>query len=183
LLGCVLGLGCLPNPQSVKEHRENFDRSSLKGTLILDVQPAGMHEIGAVFTDRIKLLGYTTDPPQPKRGDDIKIKLYWTALRPVNEDYQVFVHGDALGGNARRIHADHFPADGKYPMDVWREGEIVVDPFTLPVPRDYGPEHLGVFTGLYLGDYRVPLSSAGNAPSDNENRSRAVELTFPPAAQ
>jgi hypothetical protein len=166
----------------VKEHRDSFDRAALKGRLILDAQPPEMHHIGAIFGDRIQLVGYSTQPAIPARGDNVEVKLYWTALKPIAEDYQVFVHGDALGGNARRIHGDHFPAEGKYPMDVWREGEIVVDPFVVSVPHDYGPEHLGIYTGLYNGDYRVPLTSPGGVPSDNENRSRAVELVFPPIA-
>ena len=181
---CTLALGsaaCLPNPQSVKERRESFDRGSLEGDYILSAPPAGMTEIGAVFGDRIKLVGYTLDPAQPKRGDTVDITLYWTALKPVPEDYQVFVHGDAInGGNARRIHGDHFPAKGKYPTDVWREGELVVDTFSMSIPSAYEPERLGVYTGMYLGDYRVPLTSRGASASDAENRSRAVEMVFGP---
>lgn len=177
----TLGAACLPNPQSVKERREKFDRSSLEGELILSAPPPNMTEVGAVFGDRIKLLGYTLEPATPKRGDTVEISLYWSALKPVPEDYQVFVHGDAINGNARRIHGDHFPAKGKYPTDVWREGEVVVDTFSMSVPGAYAPERLGVFTGMYLGDYRVPLTNRGNGISDAENRSRAVEMIFGPS--
>src|SRR5207244_4282146 len=83
---------------------------------------------------RIALLGFSLDPPEPKRGDKVVVKFFWSAQKPINEDYQVFVHADALGGNARRIHGDHFPAKGKYPTDVWRDGEIIVDPFDLDIP-------------------------------------------------
>jgi len=176
----VFAFACLPNPQSVKERREKFDRDPLKGELILDAPPPGMVEVGAVFGDRIKLVGYTMEPAQPNRGDDVTIKFYWSALKPVPEDYQVFVHGDAGdGGNARRLHADHYPAKGKYPSDVWREGELIVDPFELKVPSAYGPSKLGVYTGMYTGEYRVPLTQKGQAISDAENRSRPVELVFP----
>ena len=174
----ALTAGCLPNPQSVKERRMDFDRDGIRGDLLLESPPPGMREVGAVFGDRIKLMGFTLDPPKPKRGDTVEVRFYWTALKPINEDYKVFVHGDGIGGQARRIHGDHFPAKGKYPTDVWREGDVVVDPFTVRIDGDYGAPRLGIYTGLYLGNYRVPRTRDGNVYGDSENRARPVELVF-----
>lgn len=165
---------CLPNPQSVKERRDGFDREGLRGSLILDAPPANMVRVDAEFGHRAKLLGYTMSPEHPGSGERVDIKLYWTVLAPVAEDYQVFVHGDAINSNAARLHGDHYPADGQYPMDVWREGEVVVDPFSMRIPVNYGAEALGIYLGLYLGNYRVPLTNRGSAEADNENRSRAI---------
>lgn len=179
LLG-FLGLGCLPNPQSVKERRASFDRKSLLGKVILENPPSDMVRVEAEF-GTIKLLGYTLEPAVPKRGDKVEVRLYWSASAPVDEDYQVFVHGDAVGGGARRIHGDHFPADGLYPTDVWQPGEIVVDPFTVRIPSAYGPAQLAINTGLYKENFRVPLTNRGLAPADKENRSQAVTINFPPS--
>jgi hypothetical protein len=176
-LSLLSAVACLPKPESVKEHRENFDRESIRGSLLLETPPLEMKRIDAEF-GKAKLLGYTTQPESPQPGDRVTIKLYWTATAPMAEDYQVFVHGDAIGGNASRIHADHFPADGKYPTDVWREGDVVVDTFTMWIPPGYGPKQLGIYVGLYLGNYRVPLSAKGLVASDNENRSQAITLQF-----
>jgi hypothetical protein len=178
VLGMVLVGACLPHPESVKERRANFDRESLMGKYILSSPPPGMREVGAVFGDRIKLVGYTMEPSSPRRGDKVRVTFYWSALKPIPEDYQVFVHGDATGGNARRVHGDHYPAEGKYPTDVWREGEIVADPFSMSISGDYGAERLGIYTGMYVGDYRVPLTDRGQAFSDSENRSRPIEIVF-----
>lgn len=174
----LLAIGCLPNPQSVKERRESFDRASLQGELLLSQPPADMIDVGAEFGHRLKLLGYTIDPKIPKRGDRVRVKMFWTALKPVNEDYQVFVHGDAIGGYARRLHADHFPAEGNYPTDVWRTNEVVVDPFEVKLPKDYGPKQIGINLGLYKDSYRVPLTNKGKASADNENRSQPITITF-----
>jgi len=171
-------MGCLPNPQSVKERRENYPRTDLRGSMILNALPPDATAVGAVFGDRIKLEGYRIVPTVPKRGDSVKVTWYWRAQKPINEDYQVFVHGDAVGGNARRLHGDHFPAKGKYPTDVWMENEIVVDEFTMKISSDYGAGKLAIYTGLYKGNYRVPLTSKGAVPSDKDNRTRAIELTF-----
>lgn len=181
LLGAALALSlgaCLPNPQSIKERRESFPRDKLRGELILDALPAGAERVDAVF-DRAKLLGYRLVPAEPKAGDRVSVTFYWTALKPMAEDYQVFVHGDAIGGQFRRLHGDHFPAKGKYPTDVWQPGEVVVDEFTLWIPPQFGPKRLGIYTGLYKGNYRVPLSDRGLKPAGSDNRSMAVEIAFP----
>lgn len=177
LASVLLASACLPDPQSVRERREKFDRSALQGSLLLGTTPSNMTPVGAEF-GKAKILGYTLDPAKPEPGDSVTVTLYWTATGPIPEDYQVFVHGDAIGGNAPRIHGDHFPARGKYPTDVWREGDVVLDPFTIRIPSGYGAKQLGINVGLYLGNYRVPLTARGQAEADNENRSRAVTITF-----
>ena len=171
-------IACLPNPQSVKERREGFDRAGLEGELILSSAPSDMVKVGANFGDQVKLEGYKLDPARPTPGDRVHVTYYWSALRPVDEDYKVFVHGDAIGGQAGRIHGDHFPARGKYPSDVWQKGEIIVDEFVMWVPPGYGPKRLGFYTGLYKGNYRVPLKDGGARPKERDNRSLAVEINF-----
>lgn len=171
-------VGCLPNPQSVLERREEYDRSGLLGTLIVPERPAGFEEVGAIFGDRIELVGYVLDPPAPQPGNKVVVTLFWAVNKPVAEDYQVFVHGDAIEGKAPRIHGDHFPAKGKYPTDVWQVGELIADPFPIRIPPGYGAKRLGLNTGLYKGSYRVPLTSPGKKPSGSDNRSLAVEIRF-----
>ena len=181
LLAVVAAAGvmaCLPNPQSVKERRDSFDRTGLKGTLLLDAPPETMKRVDAVFGDAIRLLGYTLDPAQPARGGTVKVTYYWSAIKPIAEDYKVFVHGDAIGSKVRRLHGDHFPAQGRYPTDVWQVGEVVVDRFQVPIPPGYGASALGLYSGLYKGKYRVPLSDAGKAPGGRDNRSMAVRIQF-----
>ena len=171
-------VGCLPNVQSVKERRESFDRAALRGSVILDRAPDGMKPVGAVYGDRIELMGYRLEPEEPAPGGRATVVFYWRALDAVAEDFQIFVHGDAVGTKQSRIHGDHFPAGGRYPTDVWQEGEVVVDRFAIFIPPGYGAEHLGLFTGLYKGDYRLPLTDAGVRPKTHDNRSRAVDIFF-----
>lgn len=175
--GLALG-GCLPNPQSVKERREQFPRDDLIGSLILDSVPSDAEPVKAVFGNRIELLAYRLDPPTPRPGDRVAVTFYWSATGIVDEDYQVFVHGDAIGGQAGRIHGDHFPGDEKYPTDVWQKGEVIVDRFKIFIPPGYGPKKLGLHTGLYKGNYRVPLTDKGVKPGASDNRSLAVTMTF-----
>lgn len=177
-LALVLVGACLPEVQSVRERRESFDRDSLKGSIIVSQVPSDMQPVGAVFGERAKLLGYTLDPPRPGPGGRVEITFYWSALRPMAEEYQVFIHGDAVDDRESRIHGDHYPGRGRYPTDVWQEGEIVKDTFTIYIPPGYGAKHLGIFTGLYKDDYRVPLTDPGVRPRTGDNRSRAIDIFF-----
>lgn len=170
--------GCLPNVQSVKERRESFDRDALKGRYIVEAPPPNMKPVGAIYGKRAKLLGYTMDPEKPGDGQWVEVTFYWTALAPMAEEFQVFIHGDAVGEKQSRIHGDHFPAGGRYPTDVWQPGEVVADPFKIFIPPGYGAEHLGLFTGLYKDNYRVPLTDPGVRPKTGDNRSRAVDIFF-----
>lgn len=178
VIALVVASGCLPEVQSVKERRESFDRAALRGSVIVDEVPPGAKPVGAVFGERAELLAYELDPPQPKPGGRVRITFFWSSRRPMAEEYQVFIHGDAVGEKQSRIHGDHFPARGRYPTDVWQEGEVVKDEFSIYIPPGYGARHLGIFTGLYKGNYRVPLTEPGSRPRTGDNRSRAVDIFF-----
>ncbi len=177
-LSALIVGGCLPTVESVKERRENFPRSGLTGSILLEATPPDMQPVGAVFGGRAKLLGTTLDPARPTPGRQVTVTFYWTAVGPMEEEYQVFLHGDAVGEKQSRIHGDHFPAGGRYPTDVWREGDVIRDEFTIFIPPGYGGKHLGLFTGLYKGDHRVPLTDGGVRPQTGDNRSRAVDIYF-----
>ena len=60
-------------------------------------------------------------------------------------------------------------AKGKYPSDVWQVGEVVVDSFKIWIPPNYGPKRLGLWSGLYKGNYRVPVTSAGRTRKTGDN--------------
>jgi hypothetical protein len=168
----------LPHPQSVEERRTQFDREHLIGDVLVDAVPNDAQPVGAVFDHRFELVAARTEPRTPQRGDVVRVEYYWRVLEPSARDFRVFIHGDALEGSYRRLHADHWPAEGRYPTGVWRVGDLVRDVFELPIPRSYGPPRLGLYSGLYRGDDRLRLNQKGSRPSDRENRSLAVEFRF-----
>ncbi len=176
-LWALLWATCLPNPQSVRERRQHFDREALADGTILKQVPPGAQPVGAVFGQSIQLAAYTLDPPRPQRGR-VEVTFFWQVLKLADEDYKVFVHGDALEGRAPRIHGDHFPAGGRYPTDVWQVGEIVRDRFAIWIPPAYGARRMGIHAGLYKGSHRVPLTDGRPKRGGHDNRVRAMELTF-----
>ncbi len=178
-MGAVLLAACLPNPKSVKERRESFDRSGLAGEVILEAVPEDAEPVGTVFEGAIELAATRTTPPEPKPGDEVQLEYFWRVARPFARDVKVFIHGDALGGaEARRIHGDHWPARGRYPTGVWQEGEIIRDRFSIRVPSDYGPRRLGLYSGLYRGKDRLDITERGRVTASADDRALAVEFRF-----
>jgi hypothetical protein len=171
---------CLPNPQSVRERRDSFDWERFRGTLVLDQVPDDARPVGAVFEKQFELVAVRTEPEEPKRGDRVRVTYYWRALEEVARDFRVFVHGDAMEGSYRRIHGDHWPAEGLIPTGVWRPGQIVADPFEIRIPSSYGPPRIGLYSGLYQGDDRLRLTDKGRVEGTSDNRSVAVAFDLDP---
>lgn len=111
------------------------------------------HEKGADWGGAIKLLGYDLE----RQGGRLALTLHWQALRPVDEDYTVFVH--VLDEKGEVIaQADGQPRGGSYPTSVWDAGEVVDDLHEIPL--EAGPEsRLRLEIGLYLltSGERLPL--------------------------
>lgn len=176
-LSICLCLACVPHPESVREARAHFPRQSLVGSVILDAPPP-LRPLGAVFDDRVELLGVELDPPRPRAGDTAAVRFVFRVRRPLFDDFQVFVHGDPSGASTRRLFADHWPAQGRYPSGMWQAGELIDDRFSLQLPSDYAGSRLSVYTGLYKGELRLPLTDPGQAAADRDNRALAFELAL-----
>ena len=91
-------------------------------------------------------------------GAQVKLILYWQALRPIDQNYTVFVHLLDAGG---RIVAqvDRQPQAYTYPTDWWATGEVVPDEMVLDVPADASPGPYRLRVGLYDAETgeRLPL--------------------------
>ncbi len=102
------------------------------------------------FGDRIELVGYSwahTIAP----GSTLPVKLYWRALKPIAEDYSVFVHFVDTNGNiiAQR---DNQPQHNTYPTSFWDVGETIVDEYALEIPREVNIDEGRLVIGLYRHD-------------------------------
>lgn len=83
--------------------------------------------------DSFALTHYAMTPDRASR--QVKLILYWRALKPTEKDYTVFVHLlDGAGKIVAQIDAQ--PRDGAYPTSSWDADEIVKDAYTLTVPAD-----------------------------------------------
>jgi hypothetical protein len=126
-------------------------------------------KVEATFDDKIKLRGVTI-PSQAKGGSEVKIRLVWEVLAPVNTEPMAFVHGHVPGSGMNQSMADHLFVDGKVSPDGWQPGDFLVDEFLMSVPgRLYGDE-LEIWTGVYEGRTRW------NATSGDADKKHRVKV-------
>jgi hypothetical protein len=122
------------------------------------------HTVNAVLDGQIALLGYDVAASNQRPGE-ATLTLYWQALQALDKDYTVFLH--VLGADGKiASQQDSQPLGGQYPTGVWSPGEVVADPYTLPLPPgEYrlavGMYDLATMTRLGVGaDDRVMLNIA-----------------------
>jgi hypothetical protein len=131
------------------------------------------HPIEISFGDKIDLLGYDLDLPHDGHvgaGERFSITWYWKARRSVPGSYKVFLHIDHA---SQRIHGDHDPIEGKYPVRLWDEGDVIIDRQELAVPANYPVGDYTMWVGFYAGEDRLEVTSG---PEDDVNRGRAGVL-------
>ncbi len=142
------------------------DNESFVARYVLEEAPTPAHPVGARFEDKLELVGYDLELPHDGyvgAGESFTITWYWRALKPVPGSWKPFVHVD---GQGLRLNGDHDPVDGKYPIRLWDEGDVVVDVQELTVPANYRPGPYNIFIGLFSGDNRLEVVEGPRAEDD-----------------
>jgi len=101
------------------------------------------------FADQIKLVGYELSSDLLDPGSDLLATLYWEALRPIEQEYTVFIHLRGQNGSLAAQN-DSPPLENLYPTNYWAEGETVPDPHILSIANDVSAGRYRVEVGLYL---------------------------------
>ncbi len=127
----------------------------------------------STFGDRVLLMdaevGKGVAAPGLGHRPVIPVRLRWRGLRPMEEDYTVFVH---LVGPDGQLHGqvDSWPVQGSYPTSQWAVGQEVRDPYEVRLEGDAPPGEYRVVVGWYLLETmeRLPvLDDAGRPISDS----------------
>jgi hypothetical protein len=117
------------------------------------------------FGDQIELIGYALDRSTARPGAQVRLRLYWRAVRQPDRAYTVFAHvRDAAGHIVTQ--ADGQPQAAQYPTSFWDAGEVVIDDRVFDVPLDANGT-LTVVVGLYepSSGSRLPVIG-GSAPDE-----------------
>ena len=91
--------------------------------------------------------------PRIDPGKQLRVVLEWEALRPIDENYKVFVQ--LLDGNlqVRAQGDDKAPLRGSAPTLLWfprlRRGMRIVDTYELQLPADLPPGEYPLVAGMY----------------------------------
>jgi len=81
-------------------------------------------------------------------------------LGAISGDWQTFLHIDGL---QRRFNADHEPLEGKYPLSLWREGDVMADSTDVVLEPTFGPGRYSVYFGMFSGERRLHVSEGPKA--------------------
>jgi hypothetical protein len=99
-------------------------------------------------------------------------------LKPLEEDYLVFVHVEDAEGRMERLNVDHKPAGGLYPTTQWKVGETVKDEFAFQLPSGASPRQLNIWLGLWdpRTDARLQLKNPDAVRNDGRSRILLVQV-------
>src|SRR5207249_2812327 len=94
------------------------------------------NQLDDVFGGQIRLVG---DDVRRQPDGSLRLRLVWTATRPPDADYTVFVH--LLSGTPPRIvgQQDSQPRGGAAPTSTWAVGEVIDEEYIL-TPSATGPD-------------------------------------------
>lgn len=116
----------------------------------------------ATFGDQQVMLLRLEHEGTPAPGAGVTVHAEWMALKPLDFDYNIFLHAeDAAGATYGQV--DTQPLGGERPMTTWKPGEIMTDTYQLVIPPD-APAGLHLTLGLYNWQTQERLqTSGGNA--------------------
>ncbi len=106
------------------------------------------HPMEAVLGEQVRFLGYDLSSPPYKRGEILRLTLYWQAMTSMEKSYTVFVHlldkNEMIGGQW-----DSVPGGGLLPTTSWLEGEVIADEYEVPIRTGAPPGQYVIEIGMY----------------------------------
>ncbi len=145
--------------------RPAFARPSL---LSADAAAQDMTPRTLVYDQRARLLGYRVEPESVTAGERTKVTLCWEALRPMDQDYTLFIH--LLGRDNLRVgERTTYPGQGRFPTTLWPLGRAFCDSYLVEVaPWAPTPELYALEVGLYDAEtgWRLPVQDASGQPAE-----------------
>ncbi len=112
-------------------------------------------------------------------GNELRVRLYWQALRSPTRDYTMFLHVVTTTGDivAQR---DQQPAEGKMPAGSWPKGYIFADDMTILLPDGLPAGQYSLLAGLYDPATVGPLPVTDGAGRTFGTRAPIGAMTWPP---
>ena len=163
-VGCVEQQNDMPSEEDIKAAHEH----------VLAQPPANIqHPSGAQLEDKLEYLGMDVDTDAVTPGKAFTLTHYWKVLNPVGDDWKIFVHLETPDSKKNHLNADHVPIGGKYPVSLWKKGEIIRDIHRVSVPQSWPGNEVDIYVGAWKGPLRLKATKGNH---DSENRILAVKL-------
>jgi hypothetical protein len=109
--------------------------------------PPMQHELGWRLGNGVTLLGYDLER-NVKVGDRLRMTLYWQCLSEMVESYTVFNHV-LDSDNVIRGQVDRVPGVPQAATTSWVRGEVIADPYEIPLDPEAPPGEYTVEIGMY----------------------------------
>jgi hypothetical protein len=165
LIGCVEQQNDMPSEEDIKAAHEH----------VLTQPPATIqHPNDANLEDKLEYLGVDVDTDTVTPGKAFTLTHYWKVLNPVGDDWKIFVHLETPDSKKNHLNADHVPIGGKYPVSLWKKGEIIRDIHRVSVPQSWPGNEVDIYVGAWKGPLRLKVLKGSQ--HDTENRVLAVKL-------
>ena len=116
---------------------------------VYDMEPVSL-PVAILGDNQIALLDYRIEGPL-RHGATVRLNVLWQALKPLDEDYTVFVHA-VDGEGAIWGQRDTEPQEGEYLTTEWGLGEIVQDRYELQIDVAGPREGYQLAVGMYAGE-------------------------------
>ena len=133
---------------------------------LLENMPVLQNRLKAVWDDSIELLGWEIPKEKVKIGDKVELNLYFKALRDIEKDYRIFIHGE-VRNTVGRLNGDHYPAGGNYPTDRWKAGQIIKDTWSGVITSRISTGSMDFYIGFFDKDGRLKIT---DGPVDRNGR-------------
>jgi len=150
------------------ERRPGERDESPLSALVSSRAPAVQHPLHAVLDDKLEVLGWSVRTEKGelaaslRPGPSYRFTICYRLLAPLSGTWQSFVHIDGL---QRRFNADHELLDGKYPLRLWHQDDVISDATEVTLGPNFSPGSYRVYFGLFSGDRRLPVTD-GRADED-----------------
>lgn len=145
------------------------------GSMILDEPPRPGAPLDIAFEDQLESFGWEVTDRSGRivegvvPGTSYHLRFYYRVLRPITGSWKAFVHID---GYQRRFNGDHDVLGGKYAMNLWQPGDIVVDDLELQLEPNFTPGDYAVYFGFFSGEARFHVTRG----THHDNRALAGAL-------
>ncbi len=139
---------------------------------ILAKAPPMKFKVNADLEGKVIYLGLDVDRDVIKPGEQFKLTHYWQVKKKLT-GWRLYVH---LNSEGKRdyINADHRPVGGKYPVTLWKPGEIVRDIHQVTLPGNWKSDKVTIYTGLWKPkNLRMKIKGA------QDDESRIIAATMP----
>ena len=141
---------------------------------LLSAPPAQLtKQLDVDIGGKVTYLGYTTDQPRITPGEKVAITHYWRVDQAPGKNWRVFSH--LVGDGNDFVNVDQTDMRKGYPVDKWTTGQIIRDPQTFILRKDWHSPKATLQVGLYKkGGRTVADRLAITGPSSKDNALQVV---------